>query len=144
MRVFVANAAAFKRSVDRAAKQARVNATEAARLALAEAMVEVSETVPVDQGRLAGAYSLAAGKLGFPGGVSGGAVQGDAEVDIDEDGAISVEILTPYAVHIEEGTSQIPAGLQLATAMENARKRVIFGRGATSIRGQILAAFEGE
>ena len=119
----------------------RANGIATAALVLGEAMVEVSETVPIATGRLAGAYSLAAGALGFPGGVGAGAVPGDALVTIDGDGQIGVEISTPYAVFIEEGTSRISPGLQVATAFQNARNRLIFGRGATSLRGQLAAGW---
>ena len=139
MAITVQNAPSFRRAVQRAAEQMRTDGTNAAALALGEAMVEVSETVPVDTGRLSAAYGDAAAQLGVPGN-NAGAVPGDAEVRI-EDGEVLVSIHTPHAIHIEEGTSRIAPGLQVVTALENARNRVIFGRGPTSLRGVLAAGW---
>lgn len=141
MSVTVLNAPAFRRAVSRAADQMRSDGVDAAALALGEAMIEVSETVPLDSGRLSAAYGSAAAQLGAPGGNSAGAVPGDATVEINDDGQVVVTIATPYAVFIELGTSLIAPGLQLATALENVRRRVIFGRGPGSIRGALAAGF---
>lgn len=142
MSVRVLNGPALRRAIERAAAQMRLNGTEVVKLVTAEAMVQVSDTVPIDEGRLASAYGFAAGLLGYPGGITSNYVEGDAEVNINEDGEVEVIIHTPHWVFIELGTATIAPGLQVATAMEAARRRLIYGRGPSSLRGQLAAGWQ--
>lgn len=141
MSVVVLNGPALKRALERAAARMRADGVEAAKLLMAEAMVQVSETVPVDSGRLSAAYSDAAAQLGYPGGNTTGLVAGDAEVKVDPERGVVVTIHTPHARFIEEGTAAIAPGLQVVTAMEKVRRRLIYGRGPRSLTGQMVAAW---
>ena len=141
MRITVANAPAFRRAANAAGEQMRTSALDAVALVLGTALIEASETVPRDTGRLAGAYAQAAEALGVPGGDAAGAVPGDHSIAVDPQRGVEVTIATPYAVFIEEGTSRTSPGYQVVTAMENARNRLIFGRGPSSLRGQLAAGW---
>ena len=144
MLVTIANEGALFAAVQRAAGRMRTNAINTSAVILGEALVEVSESVPYDTGRLAGAYAQAAMLLGAPGGDLSGALPNDADVQIGDDGTVQVEIKASYWRFIEEGTEHIEPGFHIAAAMENVRRRLSFGRGATSLTGQLAAGWADE
>ena len=101
---------------------------------------EVAATVPSVSGRLSDGWAEAAELCR-----SGGGVGKDASVEVSEDlGGVRLEAtcLVPYAAVVEQGDEEREAGNQLAVALENSRRRLVYGRGEGSISAAIQRAWE--
>ena len=97
----------------------------AARLVLFEVLAEVVETVPVDTGRLRAGYR--------------------GTIEVTEEGDMTVASLTnpvEYAAAVEYGTATRPPGNHVATAVENASRRLSTPSGARAIAEAVAEAWE--